>query len=308
MEFCHSQEEGTVLKAELHIKTRRWRRPGLLNALLEVEEMEESRVVALPLKSRHRGGWKKFDISAVIIEAGQADWRIHLKFQEEFEDGKTSDVRLLKPRTVLKLSEKPFIVIFYENTEDNEVKRRKRSITTEDQRNFYAHNELNEIETEIVTMDRKYKNKTDNRDEIDDIDDEDELILDYESDDLSEAEAVEHRFRVSDKQQLIPLPRWRTDRTRSRKRNHHKRFFYKSRCKLQSVTQSITFRRLSGRWGRGRGRGRRMRNGQEEEDEEQERSHRERWNSLPRIWRSLGREVRERERERERDGELHLML
>ena len=224
MEFCHSQEKGTVLKAELHIKTRRWRRPGLLNALLEVEEAEQSRVVALPLKSTHRGGWKKFDISAVIREVGQADWRIHLKFQEEFEDGKTSDVRLLKPRTVLKLSEKPFIVIFYENTEDNEVKRRKRSITTEDQRNFYAHNELNEIETEIVTMDRKYKNKTDDRDEIDDIDDEDELILDYESDDLSEAEAVEHRFRVSDKQQLIPLPRWRTDRTRSRKRNHHKRF------------------------------------------------------------------------------------
>ena len=43
-----------------------------------------------------------------------------------------------------------------------------------------------------------------------------------------------------------------------------------------------------------------MRNGQEEEeDEEEERSHRERWNSLPRIWRSLGREVREREREME---------
>ena len=41
-----------------------------------------------------------------------------------------------------------------------------------------------------------------------------------------------------------------------------------------------------------------MRNGQEEEEEEQERSGRERWNSLPRIWRSLGREVRERERER----------
>ena len=47
-----------------------------------------------------------------------------------------------------------------------------------------------------------------------------------------------------------------------------------------------------------------MRDGQEEEEEE--RSGRERWNSLPRIWRSLGREVRERERER--DGELHLML
>ena len=63
MDFCHRKDRGIILKAELHFKTRRFRRPGILNALVEVEKEEESSVLALAVNSKMRAGWKKFDIS-----------------------------------------------------------------------------------------------------------------------------------------------------------------------------------------------------------------------------------------------------
>ena len=282
VEFCHRKDRGIILKAELHFKTRRFRRPGILNALVEVEKEEESSVLALAVNSKMRAGWKKFDISGEVREAREADWRVHLKFQESDEDD-TRGLRLLRPRNVINLSEKPFIVIFYENDErsdlesDNQHTRRKRSVSPVDQRNFYAHEELDEMEMEIVTMDQEDKKK-------EDIDDEDELILDYESDDLSEAEADDHRFNVSVKQSLIPYPRPGTGRSRRRKGNHHKRFYLNP---LRFYQPLLMLSRLS----RGRQGGEKRRRTNKTRSQ-RERGERDRWNSLPRIWRSLGREVR----------------
>ena len=39
------------------------------------------------------------------------------------------------------------------------------------------------------------------------IDEEDELVLDYEQDDLSDMEAARHQLRVDKDQKYIPLPR-----------------------------------------------------------------------------------------------------
>lgn len=270
MDFCHRQEKGIILKAELHVKTRRLKGRGILNALIEVEREDESSVLAVAVNSNMRAGWRKFDISGEMREAGAEDWRMRLKFQESSEDGR-SEVRLLRPKRVIKLSEKPFIVIFYENEEssdqesENQHPRRKRSaVSPADQRNFYAHEKLNEIEMEIVTMDKENKKEEDIG-----IDEEDELILDYESDDLSEAEADSHRFNVSSQHNLIPYPRRWNERIRKRKENHQKRLS-----------------RLSG--------GREKRRRGNKTRSQRERGERDRLNSLPRIWKSLGREVRER--------------
>ena len=130
-------------------------------------------------------------------------------------------------------------------TENNQVRRRKRSVNlSPDHRNFYGHEDLQQIETEIITMDHTEehaekhaeehaedhtdtgpleKKKNPKRVYIDDIDSEDELILDYEADDLSEIEANRHRFNIEEKQDLIPYPKWWSVKKRNKKRNHHKR-------------------------------------------------------------------------------------
>ena len=231
-----------------------------MNALLEVETEEETNVLALPIKSRTRAAWQKLDLSSVMraAEAGGSDWKIHLKFQEESSEGAASSVKLLRPSSVLRLSEKPFLVIFYEDNEaeeaeeaeevsgQTEVRRRKRSVKVgPDLRNFYGHDELNQIEPEIITIDHSDhsdhsdrtagnhkdhttvdpgKKKKTRKSDINDIDSEDELILDYETDDLSESEANRHRFNIEEKQDLIPYPEWWSVKKRNRKRNHHKRF------------------------------------------------------------------------------------
>ena len=243
-------QQGSVLKAELHLKTRRGRGgSGLVTALLEVETEDDSNLVAgLPIqaRARARAGWRKLDLSSAIrsAEAGGSDWKIHLKFQEETNHGATSEVKLLKPRSVIRFSEKPFLVIFYDNQEGQEaeedsdlseyntVRRRKRSLNVSpDMRNFYGHDGMKQIETEIITMDQitataghRERTEKHKKDDIDDIDSEDELILDYEADDLSEAEANRHRFDIEEKQDLIPYPKWWSAKKRNRKRNHHKRF------------------------------------------------------------------------------------
>ena len=262
-------------------------------------------MLALPIKSRTRTGWQKFDLSSVVrsAEAGGSNWKIHLKFQEESYHGASSDVKLLKPRSVIRFSEKPFVVIFYENnealqaeedsglTEHNQVRRRKRSVNVgPDVRNFYGHDELDQIETEIITMDHTdhadLEKKTEGQEaDINDIDSEDELILDYEADDLSEAEANRLRLNIEEKQDLIPYPKWWSAKKRksSRKRNHHRRSL---KYKFSPTFHSIIFRRLTGGGGRARER-RKWR-----ADSNETRSQQDKWNLLPKIWRSFGREVR----------------
>ena len=131
------------------------------------------------------------------------------------------------------MSELPFIVIFYDNDEQNHLEkdfpddeidyfkennenhvRRKRfvEITPEldnDDRNYYAytHDDFHEVETKIVPIRYRESNKIDeNKNGIEDIDEEDELVLDYEEDDMSEVEAKTHRFKVGENQDFIPLP------------------------------------------------------------------------------------------------------
>ena len=261
-------------------------------------------MLALPIKSRTRTGWQKFDLSSVVrsAETRGSNWKIHLKFQEESYHGASSDVKLLRPRSVIRFSEKPFVVIFYENnealqaeedsglTEHNQVRRRKRSVNVgPDVRNFYGHDELDQIETEIITIDHAdLEKKTEGQEaDINDIDSEDELILDYEADDLSEAEANRLRLNIEEKQDLIPYPKWWSAKKRksSRKRNHHRRSL---KYKFSPTFHSIIFRRLTGGGGRARER-RKWR-----ADSNETRSQQDKWNLLPKIWRSFGREVRGR--------------
>ena len=60
-------------------------------------------------------------------------------------------------------------------------------------------------------------------DGVEDIDEEDELVLDYEQDDLSDMEAARHQLRVDKDQKYIPLPRRFSNSRRRRKRNRKHR-------------------------------------------------------------------------------------
>ena len=60
-------------------------------------------------------------------------------------------------------------------------------------------------------------------DGVEDIDEEDELVLDYEQDDLSDMEAARHQLRVDKDQKYIPLPRRFSHSRRRRKRNRKHR-------------------------------------------------------------------------------------
>ena len=60
-------------------------------------------------------------------------------------------------------------------------------------------------------------------DGVEDIDEEDELVLDYEQDDLSDMEAARHQLRVDKGQKYIPLPRRFSNSKRRRKRNRKHR-------------------------------------------------------------------------------------
>ena len=177
-------------------------------------------------------------------------FRIHVKFQEEVNRGDSSDARLLRPKSVLKLSELPFIVIFYDTDEGNDFDtdfpdeqinfvdtkaenhvRRKRfvEITPEldnDDRNYYAytHDDFNDVETKIVPIKHRENNKIDeNKNGIEDIDEEDELFLDYEEDDMSEVEAKSHRFKVTGNKNLPPMSKKVHAKSRGRKKEKRKR-------------------------------------------------------------------------------------
>ena len=60
-------------------------------------------------------------------------------------------------------------------------------------------------------------------DGVEDIDEEDELVLDYEQDDLSDTEAARHQLQVDKDQKYIPLPRRISNSRRRRKRNRKHR-------------------------------------------------------------------------------------
>ena len=173
-----------------------------------------------------------------------------MKFQEEVNRGSSSDVRLLSPKSVLKLSELALIVIFYDTDEGNNFDtdfpdeqinfvdsnaenhvRRKRfvEITPEldnDDRNYYAytHDDFNYVETKIVPIKHRANNKIDeNNNGIEDIDEEDELVLDYEEDDMSEVEAKSHRFKVTGNKNLPLKSNKLLAKSRGRKKEKRKR-------------------------------------------------------------------------------------
>jgi len=282
VEFCHRKEDGRLLRAELHMKTRKYRKEGDVNALVEAESGEDSRIMAIGVESKVKAGWKKYDITSILKEARSLDWKIHLKFQVESYDNGT-DVRLVKPRTIIRFSDKPFIVLFSDDetsfdedfSEEKQMKSLKRpkrfvEITADlrnhpnDVYNYYDHDEFNEIDNRVVPIEiKKHKNNRldliESNYEYDDEDDE--LILDYERDDMSEVEANNHRFSVArvDKQDVLPYPKWwdkKKNKKRDRKKKQNKKYKKKNRENETSQTEKV-----------------------------------DRWNTLPKIWKSFGREV-----------------
>eukprot|EP00092_Neocalanus_flemingeri_P009745 GFUD01010496.1.p1 GENE.GFUD01010496.1~~GFUD01010496.1.p1 ORF type:complete len:497 (-),score=76.23 GFUD01010496.1:281-1771(-) len=282
VEFCHRKEDGRLLRAELHMKTRKYRKEGDVNALVEAESGDDSRIMAIGVENKVKAGWKKYDITSIVKEARSQDWKIHLKFQVETYDNGT-DVRLVKPRTIIRFSDQPFIVLFSDDEtsfdedfgSENEIKpltRQKRfvEITADvsnhpnEVYNYYDHDEFNEFDNRVVPIEIK-KHKNNRLDLIDsnyEYDDEgDELFLDYERDDMSEHEANNHRFSVAkvEKQDVLPYPKWwdkKKSKKRNRKKKQSKKYKKKNRDNETSPNEKV-----------------------------------DRWNSLPKIWKSFGREV-----------------
>jgi len=281
VEFCHRKEDGRLLRAELHMKTRKYRDDGDVNALVEAESGDDSRIMAIAVESKKKAGWKKYDITSIVEEAKSQDWKIHLKFQvESFNNG--TDVRLVKPRTIIRFSDQPFIVLFSADetsfdedfTPENKMKtltRQKRfvEITADisnhpnDIPSYYNHDEFNEIDNRVLPIKTK-KQKQNRFDLFDgnyDYNEEDELYLDYEKDDMSEYEANNHRFVVPrvEKQDVLPYPKWwdkKKGKKKDRKKKQNKKYKKKNR-----------------------------------ENETSKNEKYDRWNTLPKIWKSFGREV-----------------
>jgi len=305
LEFCYNgkQSSGKIAKAELHLKSRKfiknrnWDTNKIINVLLEVESSNMSSVLAMSLNSnnqkvsKHKVKWRKFDITRILTEANEIK-RINVKFQEELNEAGSSEVKIVKPKSVLKMSELPFIVLFYENDIETEIEedlnsendeiesqtnhvRKKRfvSITPDlenHSRNYYAyaHDNIDDVDTQIVPMET-IENGVDideNNNGIDDIDEEEELLLDYEEDDMSEVEAKQHRFKVGKNQEEIPLPRrFSSIKRKERRRQHHNK------------------RNRNGSNRRGTSGRRKLRKNNETSSDK--------WNTLPKIWKSFGREL-----------------
>lgn len=280
VEFCHRKEDSRLRKAELHMKTRKYRREGDVNALIEAESADDSRIMAVGVHNKIRAGWKKYDITSIVREAQSEDWKIHLKFQVETHDNGT-DVKLVKPRTIIRFSDQPFIVLFSDDetsfdedfdSENKPLNRQKRfvEITADisnhpnDIRNYYAHDEFNEIDNQIVPIEIKKHNgkQTDLLDTNYEYNEDEDLLLDYERDDMSEFEANNHRFAVPrlEKQDVLPYPKWwgkkRNKKRDRKKKQHSKKYKKKNRENETSSNGKI-----------------------------------DRSNSLPKIWKSFGQEV-----------------
>lgn len=281
VEFCHRKEDGRLRRAELHMKTRKYRNEGDVNALVEAESGDDSRIMAIGIENKVKAGWKQYDITSIVKEARSRDWKIHLKFQVETYDNGT-DVRLVKPRTIIRFSDQPFIVLFSDDgtsfdedfgSENNRqtLTRQKRfvEITADvsnhpnDIHNYYDHDEFNEIDNRVVPIEIK-KHKSNHFELLNsnyDYDQDDELFLDYEKDDMSEHEANNHRFTVPrvGKQDVLPYPKWwdkKKGKKKGRKKKPNKKYKKKNRENETSQSEKI-----------------------------------DRWNSLPKIWKSFGREV-----------------
>ena len=131
--------------------------------------------------------------------------------------------------------------------------------------NYYDHDEFNEIDNRVLPVEIK-KIKNDRYDMIEsnyeyNEEDDDELFLDYERDDMSEHEASNHRFSVAKvaKQDVLPYPKWwdkKKGKKQPRKKKQKKKFKKKNR-----------------------------------ENETFQNSKVDKWNTLPKIWKSFGREV-----------------
>ena len=95
---------------------------------------------------------------------------------------------------------------------------------------------IEDVDTKIVPMET-FENGVDideNNNGIDDIDEEEELLLDYEEDDMSEVEAKQHRFKVEKNQEEIPLPRkFSSIKRKERRRQHHNKRYKQQRNRNQ---------------------------------------------------------------------------
>jgi len=128
---------------------------------------------------------------------------------------------------------------------------------------YYNHDEFNEIDNRVLPIKTK-KQKQNRFDLFDgnyDYNEEDELYLDYEKDDMSEYEANNHRFVVPqvEKQDVLPYPKWwdkKKGKKKDRKKKQNKKYKKKNR-----------------------------------ENETSKNEKYDRWNTLPKIWKSFGREV-----------------
>ena len=264
------------------MKARKYRKKGDVNALVEAESGDDSRIMAIAVESKKKAGWKKYDITSIVEEAKSRDWKIHLKFQVETFNNGTTGVRLVKPRTIIRFSDQPFIVLFSEDEKtfdedfatENKMKtltRQKRfvEITADlskhpnDIHSYYDHDEFNEIDNRVLPIETK-KQKQNRFDLLDgnyDYNEEDELYLDYEKDDMSEYEANNHRFVVPrvENQDVLPYPKWwdkKKGKKKERKKKLKKKYKKKNRENETSRNDKI-----------------------------------DRWNTLPKIWKSFGREV-----------------
>ena len=136
---------------------------------------------------------------------------IFLKFQEEIQRNGVSFIEALQPEIVLKRNDLPFILLFYKNNEEDSMKefsdssqhiRKKRyiEITPDldiDHNNYYSytHESITDDDNKIID---------ENKNGIEDIDEEDELVLDFEND-------------------LIPIPRRFKTKKNKRRRNRRNR-------------------------------------------------------------------------------------
>ena len=83
VQFCHNLEEDNVnlKRAEIHMKLRRWKGPGQISALLELQSGSAERLVLTRALDGAQARWKTLDITALVQQNGWGKWRVGLKFQ-----------------------------------------------------------------------------------------------------------------------------------------------------------------------------------------------------------------------------------
>ena len=183
---------------------------------------------------------------------------------ETVHSGNRSTVRRVNPRAVLREGDS-FLVIFQEQEQEEGQKggkqqqeqemrgRTRRAVDIQADMNSFPNHITpeNKEEKKARKNQKKSQKSEDDQDQL-------ELFADYENDDLTDSETSRHLLDTD--QEIIPVPNW-VDRRRGRRRGKKRNSRRRKKDKKQKKRKIRTKHKIK------------------------------EWNTLPSIWRALGKQV-----------------